>query len=289
MKKHIIGIIIFTLVLVLATAGILFYVNNKNKKPLYKITCEFVTSKDTDILISSMAEAEELYQEKVFSAENRLTILQTVVAKIDSFESDLNSYLILSKLKASETNKLNKMYKSLSGDRSLLIKNYNEYITRMKGNINIDGNSLQKLYDDIFEKTTSYLRTYNSCFKSTYKHVFSKVYKADTIKIELYSLYHAGVKDLLSNISNNKFGNVEIIGSLNRGIKLNGNSLHIISTEVGGEFGINALKFKKHFNKCDLNLLIENFETYYNGLINPETEKSNEKLALYYAKQILEI
>jgi len=289
MKKHIIGILIVTLVLILAGGGIWFFVNNRNKKNLYNISCEFITDKDTSVLIESISEAEQLYRQKVSSNETRLTKLQTVIAKIDSFEADLNSYLILSNIKVSDTNKLNKTYKNLSGSRDVLIKNYNEYITRMKGNTNVDGNALQNLYNDIFEKTVNYINSYNSCFKSTYRHVFSKVYKADTIKIELYELYSAGVKDLLSNISNNNFNSTTVIEHLNNGIKLIDNNIHIVSTEEGGEFGFNALNFKKHFRKCDLDNLINNFETYYNTTINPQVEKSNEKLALYYAKQILEM
>ena len=230
-----------------------------------------------------------MYKEKVSSGETRLTTLKTVICQIDSFEADLNSYLLLSNIKASSTNKLSKNYKNLSSNRKILIDGYNEYITRMKGNINVDGSALQDIYNDIFDQTVQYLTKYNSCFKATTNFVFNKAYKPDSIKYELYSLYSAGVKNLLDNINNNTFHNTTTISRLNNGIKLVNNNLYITPTIAGGEFSAEALKFKKHFNNSNIPLLIENFETYYSSSININTETSNEKLAIYYAKLIINL
>lgn len=289
MKKHIIAISILIIVLALTGVGIWLVVRHNNSKPLYKVTYEFISSEDTYTLSNNILKAENLYQSKVLSSETRLTTLHTIITKIDAFEEDLNSYLLLSSSTSSTTRKLNKNYKSLTKKRSYLITNYNEYITRMSGNINISGTALNDLYDDIFNKTVEYIYKYNSCFKSTSSYVFNKVYKVDNIKNELYLLYSLGVNNLLNNISNNQFTNTNLIARLNNGIKLVNGSIYIVESIKGGEFSPEALKFKHHFANSNLDTLIQDFETYYNSSININNETSSEKLAVYYAKIILEI
>ena len=50
-----------------------------------------------------------------------------------------------------------------------------------------------------------------------------------------------------------------------------------------------ALQFKQFFNNSNLNNIVENFDSYYNSTIDVGSEKSNEKLAVYYLKLILEV
>ena len=289
MKKHIIIITSIILILSIVGVGIWFVVKKNNSKPLYSVSCEFVESSDANLLQSDISIAENLYRNKVISTETRLTTLQQVIAKLDSFEADLSSYLLLSKAKPSSTNKLSKSYKDLESVRSVLIKDYSEYITRMSGNTNISGPALKELYNDIFNKTVNYVYKYNSCFIQTSNYVFTKVYKVDTIKTELYLMYSASVTNLLNNISNNQFASTATIDKLNTGLTLSNGNLHIRENIQGGEFSLEALNFKKYFNSCNTGSLISNFETYYNMLINPNTETSSEKLTVYYAKLILEI
>lgn len=291
MKKHIIGILILLLVLSLLGVGIWFAVRKNNTKNLYEANTEFIEDDNTANLLESISQAEALYQAKVFSAENRLTILHATISKIDCFEQDLSSYLILSNKTNKTTNKLSKNYKSLSNSRKSLIGDYNEYITRMKGNIAVDGTALTDLYNDIFSKTCDYVYKYNNCFNATFKYAFDKIYKVDTIKSELYTLYSASVNNLLNNISNSQFKSVNLINRLNGGLHLEDSNILIKDSIAGGEFGLQSRSFKKYFNSCNLTALIENFETYYAtaSSINPTTETSYEKLTVYYAKQILEI
>ena len=288
MKKHLIAMLIIVLVLTLVGTGVWLIVKNNKAKPLYQAHCDFILSEDTEALLSKMAQAQTLYN-SVLSSDSRITTLQIAVAKIDTFEKDLNSYLILSTTKASSTKKLSKNYSSLSNKRSTLIKTYSEYITRMSGNINAEGPMIQDLYNQLFDKTVTYLHSYNSCFVSTSNYVFNKVYKAESIKPELYTLYSAGVNNLLSNISNHNFSSTILITKLNNGIKLSNNNIFIRDTIIGGEFGAESVKFQHHFNNSNIENLITNFNAYYSTTINTATETSNEKLAIYYAKKILEI
>lgn len=289
MKKHIVAILIIILILSLVGVGIWVVVNAQKIKPLYKANCEFILSDDTATLATKISTAHSLYTIEVMSSETRLDVLKSVVIKLDDFEKDLNAYLSLSNVKAKKTKSLSKSYTELSNIRSQLIKDYSEYITRMSGDINADGDALQNLYNEIFSKTVNYLHSYNKCFALTTNHVFKSVYTSDTIKQELYTLYSLGVNDLLNNISNNNFKSVSLINRLNNGIKLSNNNLVIKDSVDGGEFSIQALNFKKYFNASNKTTLINNFESYYPNIINPATETSNEKLAVYYAKQILEI
>ena len=288
MKKHIIRILIIVLILALLGTGAWIFVRRNKVKSLYQANCDFVVNEDSSTLISKMTYAQNLYS-AILSSESRLTTLQTIIIKMDEFEKDLNSYLVLSTAKAYKTKKLSKSYSSLIKSRKTLINNYDEYITRMSGDINADGPAIQILYNNLFNKTVDYLYSYNNCFQQTSNYVFSKVYKADSIKSELYTMYSLGVTNLLNNISNNKFSSTTLITKLNNGITLFNGNIKLVDAIKGGEFSVEALNFKKYFNNSDLSILINNFNTYYNSTINLDTETSNEKLAIYYAKLILEI
>lgn len=288
MKKHLIAILIIFLVLCL-TGGIVFIIVKNNKiTPLYKASCDFILSEDTELLSTKINQSQELYN-VIISGDSRLTTLNSIISKIDSFEKDLNSYLILSNAKPKTTKSLSKSYSSLNKYRKQLLTDYDEYITRMSGNINADGPMVQNLYNDVFNKTVQYIYKYNTCFNATYTFVFNKVYTARTIKNEAYLLYTLGVNDLLNNISNNNFSSTTLITRLNNGLNLTNGNIEIRNSVIGGEFGSNALNFKKYFNSCNHTNLIENFNTYYSTSINPNIETSYEKLAVYYAKQIWEI
>lgn len=288
MKKHLIAILIILLVLSLVGVSVWFFVFNRNVKPLYKANCEFVLSQDTESLKTKIAKAETLYNESV-SSETRLTTLSEIIDKLDTFESDLNSYLVLCNAKPKSTKKLSKSYTELIKSRSTLINEYDEYIARMSGNLNADGSAVENLYNDIFNKTVSYIYKYNSCFNQTSNYVFTKVYTVGTIKPELYSWYSLSVNNLLNNIVNNQFTKTVLVTKLNSAITLTDGNLNIKETVIGGEFNEMALKFKLHYNNCDTSVLIDNFISYYNLNVNVDIETSNEKLAVHYAKQILEI
>lgn len=290
MKKHIIIISVVVLILSLAGVGIWLGVRNKNIKPLYPANCEFVFSEDGEMLTDKITAAQTLYA-SVSSSDTRLTTLQTIIFKIDSFEQDLNAYLTLSNDKPKNTKSLSKSYSNLSNSRTTLIKDYNEYITRMSGNTQADGPMMQKLYNELFNKTANYLRAYNNCFLNTSNYVFEKVYTANSIKAPLYSLYSNGVNNLLSNIKNSQFSDLTLINRLNNSIKLENQNICLKNSVAGGEFSLEALNFKKYFSSSNISTLIQNFEVYYSAAssINPTTETSSEKLAVYYAKQILEI
>lgn len=291
MKKHFIAILILTLILIASGVGIYFAVRLNNTKPLYKASSEFILSEDTSTLSLNIEKSEKLYNLKEQKSETRLTTLKTIIDKIDTFENDLSTQLILAKSKAASTNKLSKTYKSLSASRKVLIKNYNEYIDRMNGNTHIGGDWATSLYDDIFTKTVEYIYEYNACFNSTSKYVFSKVYKVDNIKHEVYLLYSASVTDLLNNISNIQFKSTTLINRLNNGIYLDNANIKILDSINGGEYSLEALNFQKYFNQCNLTSLIENFDNYYTLIttINPSTEQSSEKLTVYYASKIFNL
>lgn len=290
MKKHIIIISVIILTLSLAGLGIWLGIRNKNVKPLYQASCEFVFNEDAETLTDKITEAQTLYT-TVSSSDKRLTTLQTIILKIDSFEQDLNAHLSLSTDKPKNTKTLSKAYSNLLNSRTRLIKDYNEYITRMSGNTQADGPMMQKLYNELFNKTASYLRTYNNCFLNTSNYVFGKVYTANSIKAPLYSLYSHGVNNLLDNVINNQFSSLTLINKLNTSIRLENQNIYLKSSVKGGEFSFEALNFRKYFNSCNISNLIQNFEVYYSQVasIAPATETSSEKLTVYYAKQILEI
>lgn len=285
MKKHLVRILILILILGIIGVGIFFIVKRSKSTPLYEASCNFILSEDTEILTTKITLAQELYDDNI-SGETRLITLQNIITKIDSFESDLNSYLVFCKAKPIKTYKLSKTYSDLISLRKYLIVDYNEYITRMSGNTNADGNMLEKLYNELFDHTLKYVQKYNSCFKSTTNYVFTKTYKVDTLKHEIYNLYALGVENLISGVSNNRFSSTTLITRLNNGLNLSSNILTLPESVEGGEFSPEALAFKKYFNASNKANLIENFNVYYASTINPTTETSNEKLAVYYAKQL---
>ena len=275
MKKHIVTILVIVLVASLLGVGAYLLFKNTKKEPLYNSHSAFVLSQDSDTLITNISAAENLYQTKV---------------AVDRFEQDLNSYLVLTKSKDSTSNKLSKKYKNLTKERQALIVNYKEYITRMSGNIYIDGNAPQNLYNQIFDKTVQYLYSYSSCFNSTTSYVFEKVYKVDTLKEELYALYSAGITSLLNDISNHQFENINLVLSLNNKINLTeNNNIALKSSIDGGEYSTEALNFKKYYNQSNISTLIENLKTINPSTIDPSTETSSEKLTIYYMNQILEV
>lgn len=298
MKKHIIAIVIMIIVLSAVGVGIYFVASKTNKQSLYNANTDFVYSVNTKTLTDNIAASEELYQSKISTGESRLTELNNIIKKLDTFEKDLNVYLMKSSKKTSQTNSLSKKYKTLTSKRESLINNYAEFYTRIDGNTNIDGNFAESLYDEIFDITVSYVYDYNSCFESTCNYVFGKLYTANSIKPELYALYSGAVKDLLNTISNHQFATVSLVNRLTSGINLvYGNIVikhHTANSTfepnlVGGEFSAYGLSFQKYFNASNKEVLTLNFENYYHIAIDPTIETSNEKLAVYYAKQILEI
>ena len=98
-------------------------------------------------------------------------------------------------------------------------------------------------------------------------------------------------KSTNGNISNSSFtyNALTTIDRLNSGIELENGTLKIKTSVDGGEFSSDARNFKQYFTECDKSNFISNFEDYYNSYVNPTVETSKEKLAMYYAKRILEI
>lgn len=286
MKKFIIKFTIITLILATIGGVALFFVKSNNYKPLYNACCEFTTSEDTATLNSKITDAQKLYN-SIFASETRLNTLNIVIKKLDTFEQDLNYYLIVNTKENKKSKSLSKSYSKLYKSRKTLIKNYNEYITRMSGNLNADGPALQKLYNELFNKTVDYIYSYNDIFLRTSEFVFKKVYKNNKIKDELYKLYSSSVLNLLNNISSNQFSNTTTIARLNNKLILQEHNIVFSNSIVGGEFSAQALNFEKHFNNSDLTKLINNFNIYYSENINATTETSSEKLAVYYVKQLL--
>ncbi len=296
MKKHFLGILIFVLVLLVCGVGFYIYTNNFKAKPLYETNTQFVINEDTENLILKINDAHDSY---IYSGETRLTTLSLIISKLDSFEKDLNSYLVLSNINTSSTKKLSKSYENLTKHRKALITNCEEYITRMEGDKNADGPAIQNLYNDLFNKTLKYVKEYNKCFESTSKFVFSKVYKADTLKTEVYSLYSKALQDVIDNVANNRFGDLSLINRLNKGVtlsniptslnttKLLNYNLNINSSIEGGEFSTIAQNFKTNFKNSDMQILVENFNSYYR--LNFNNCDSNEKLAVFYLSQLLNL
>ena len=291
MKKHIMAIIIVLCVISLVGVGIWFFVRKNKAQPLYETCIDFAYSSNTKTLLDNITEAQNLYSQKSHSGDTRLTTLGDIVLKLDIFQKDLSSYLILSNAKPSTTNKLSKSYKSLSGTRNVLLTNLDEYITRMSGNTNISGSAINDLYNDILEDTTSYIYRYTNCIKSLNIHVFNKVYKSDNIKYEIYSLYIESVNNLLNNVSNHQFSSTSLITitRFNSNIQIVDGVVKLRETSLGGEFSNNALMFKSNFNKSNVSELVKNFETYYTVTINPTIETNAEKLTVHYLKLIMEV
>lgn len=290
MKKHLVIVAIITLVLMLAGVGLWIFKRNNNATPLYQASCEFAINQDAVKLLTNMETAQDLHiLAQPHSGDTRLTTLSSIIGKLDLLNSDLNSYLTLSNAKPNKTKNLSKQYLNLTKTRSTLLKVYDEYIVRMNGDHNVDGPIVQSLHNDLVNKTINYINNYNTCFISATQYVFSKVYTIDTIKTEVYTLYSAGVSKLLNSNSNNQFTATTLIDKLNNGIQLVNGNIKIKTSVLGGEYSDIAFRFKTFFNRSNLNDLINNFVTYCSTSINENTETSNEKLAVYYAKKLLEI
>lgn len=287
MKKHIKIILIVITVLAVCGVGLWFVFSRTKTETLPKTVNSFIEHTNTTDLHARLETSQELY--KKHYNETRLNSLKDVLVKLDGFEQDLNVYLINCNAKAKSTKDLAKMYNDLSASRSKLIKDCDEYIVRMRGNTSAEGKTVKTLYNNLFNKVASYLYQYNTCFLNTSNYVFTHVAPSNNIKLQMYSLYSLGVQNLLDNISNNQFKELTTINHLNSLIKLDQNLNLVLKASVsGGEFNILALNFRKYYNSADKNDLITNFNSYYQQTINPNTETSNEKLAVYYLKQIVE-
>lgn len=291
MKKHIIAIIIIICILSLVGVGIWLVVRNNNSKDLYEVSTQFIFSEDTDALSQDILKAQTLYTTKVSSSETRLNTLHKTITEINAFEKDLIAYLALIDNNNSKAREINKAYKSLEGTRTLLLDSYDQYITRMEGNIHADGTAVYDIYDDIFNKTVNYLKEYNSCFKQTANYVFDHLDNNGNLKSQIYTLYFSNVENLIKGISDYQFASTYAIDTLNDLISLDNYNIKINTKLEGGEFSTEAIKFKQYFNASNLTTLVNNFETLHkeSATINPETETSNEKLAIYYLTQILEV
>lgn len=288
MKKHIIAILIIICILALVGVGIWLIVRNNKTSNLFTNVSSFVYSDDAENLSSKINTANELYQSKVDSADQRLTISRNIIIKLDEFNKNLNNDIVFSKNTSSTANTLNKSYRDLIGVRTLLLQDYDQYITRMSGNIHADGTAVYDLYNDIFNKTIEYITKYNISFANINNYCQS-LKQSKNLKYSIYSLYSSSVNNLISNISNHQFSNTNSITILNNIIKSDHSNILINPSLVGGEFSMEALQFKQFFNNSNLNNIVENFDSYYNTTIDIGSEKSNEKLAVYYLKLILEV
>ena len=289
MKKHLKVILIVISIIAVCGVGLWFALSRTKTETLPNTVSAFVEHDNTADLHTRLTTSQSLYS-KHYSTDIRLNTLKDILAKLDEFEQDLNTYLIMCNAKAKETKTLTKSYNNLSSIRTNLIKDCDEFIVRLKGNTSAEGQTVKSLYNNLFNKVANYLQEYNNCFLNTSNYIFNSVTSNSNIKLQLYSLYSYGVSNTLNNISNSQFKDLTIIKKLNTSIKLDEhNNLILKSSVAGGEFSVLALNFKKFYDNCDKNALIDNFNTYYSLNISPDTETSNEKLAVYYVKQILEV
>lgn len=289
MKKHFKVIIIVISVLAVCGVGLWFVLSRTKDKPIQDVVNSFIENTDTSNLHARLETSQSLYSKHY--TDTRLNSLRSVLVKLDDFEQDLNTYLTVCNIKPKTTKDLSKSYNELSSARASLIKECDEYIVRMQGNTLAEGQTVKSLYNSLFNKVASYISQYNSCFLNTTNFVFSSVTSGNNIKHQMYTLYSHGVKNLISNISNSQFKELKTITRLNSLITLDEyNNIQLKSSVVGGEFSILALNFKKYFNSSNKDALVSNFNIYYDSSnINVDTETSNEKLAVYYLKQIAEV
>ena len=145
MKKHFLIVLAILLIASLVGVSVYFNVKSNKKLNLYKTHCEFIYGHNTTKLNQNILTAQHLYTTKVLAGETRLSTLHQIILQLNEFEKDLNSYMILSSTSSSSSN-LAKKYKELSDRRTYLVNKYNEYITRMSGNISIEGSAPQSLY-----------------------------------------------------------------------------------------------------------------------------------------------
>lgn len=294
MKKHLKVILILLLVLAICGVAFWFVFTRTKVEPLPKTVNTFVEHENTKTLQERIKTSQSLYSTHYFG-DTRLDSLGRMLEKLDTFEQDLNIYLVLCNAKAKTTQDLTKSYNSLSKSRTALIKDCDEYIVRMKGNTLAEGQPIKNLYNLLVNKVSNYLQEYNKCFKSTVNYVFTSVTSSNNIKFELYGLYSEGVHSTLTNMTNNQFKELSTINILNNKIKLNAdsndsNNISLPKGLEGGEFNIKAINFKKYYNASNKTDLLTNFYDYYSNVtsINPSIETSNEKLAVYYFEQIME-
>lgn len=289
MKKHFKVIIIVISVLAVCGVGLWFVLSRTKDKPIQDVVNSFIENTDTSNLHARLETSQSLYSKHY--TDTRLNSLRSVLVKLDDFEQDLNTYLTVCNIKPKTTKDLSKSYNELSSARASLIKECDEYIVRMQGNTLAEGQTVKSLYNSLFNKVASYISQYNSCFLNTTNFVFSSVTSSNNIKHQMYTLYSHGVKNLISNISNSQFKELKTITRLNSLITLDEyNNIQLKSSVVGGEFSILALNFKKYFNSSNKDALVSNFNIYYDSSnINVDTETSNEKLTVYYLKQITEV
>lgn len=283
MRKHIIGVLIAILVIILAGVLVWFFVFKNANSGLYSSTSSYIHNDNTTTLQTYLAQSNQLYttNSRGETTENRLLMLAEVIDKMNIFEKDLNAYLVVD---AKKTSKISKSYKILEGSRELLLEDLDKYIIRMSGNTAVDGTSVKDLYNDMVVKTANFIGEYNECFIKTVNYVFDKVYTSGNIKKELYTLYSYGVNNLISTMENYKFPNANMIKLLNDCIKLENNSIKF--TVDGGEFHANALNFKTYFYQSNLSNIVENFITYYYSTADITDSLSNEQLTAYYFKLV---
>ncbi len=286
MKKRIILTIIAMCVILLIGAGIWLYISREKSTTLYQAKSDFVLSEDTTILNTKLATSESLY-ESIDSTDSRITILLTVINKLNSFEADLTSQVVSNNTKSSKINKLNKGYKKLANEREDLIKYCDTYIISMTGNTAADGTWAKDLYNNLFNHTVNYIKNYCSNLEASSDYVFTKINTASQLKHQLYRLYIYSVKDALENINNYQFGKTFALTTFNSLITLNNGNFQLKESLIGGEYSEQALKFVNTITKCDMSTFVKNLEANYNSIINDTAETPAEKLATLYLKQIL--
>lgn len=284
MKKHIIAILIIVLILAGVGIGIWLVVRKNNSQNLYQVSVDFSTSEKQSDLTNSIVTAQALYRAGTGSADGKLTALCNALIQMDQIQDDVNTYLIYSSDKK-VSSKLKKSFKSLSGERDLLLDEYDKYKTRMSGNISADGNAIHDLYNGMFSSTASYIYKYSDCLTSTINYAFSKVYTMSSMKFTMYSMYISSVRNMLNEVSDYEFSSTFTVNKIDNFISLQNDTISLDTNLVGGEFSYEALRFKHYIVNCDMDTFVANFEKNYPTHIDIETETSNEKLAMYYLKK----
>lgn len=290
MKKHIIGVVIALVAIILSGVLLWMFVFKKQGSDLYTACTDYVYSNDTQLLQTSLTQANGLYtsNSRGDASEKRLIELGNIVAQLNTYEQDLAAYLTLDGNKAS---KISKTYQSLSGSRQYLLNQLDIYITRMSGNTAVSSSGVVDLYNQMVGETLGFIKEYNTCFNSTISHVFSKVSTTSNIKCELYSLYSACLSNLINTATDKfEFGYMPVIVKLNSGVTLENGNIKFAAHIIGGEFDGEVMKFKQYFNKSSLADIASNFIEYYNATnsgFDLSAETSNEKITMYYLKSIL--
>lgn len=288
MKKHIIGVIIALVAIILSGVLLWLFVFKKDNSDLYDACSNYIHGNDTEQLQTSLSEANRLYITKSdTSGEKRLTQLASIVAQLDMYEQDLTAYLTFDTTKSS---KLSKSYKSLTGSREYLLEQLNTYIIRMSGNTLASDNSMTSLYESIVNDTVDFTKEYNNCFNSTISYVFSKVHTTSNIKREIYLLYSANLSNLFDTMQWTTFQTMSAMEKLNSLLTLENGNIKFTSEIIGGEFSTEAVLFKKYFGSSSLSSIASNFITYYNETgsgFDVSTETNAEKLTVYYLLKLV--